>query len=133
MNKLQLRFLILLPAITALIGFLYDYLLPSSIILDIQDYIDGKDVKYDINIILLLLQSLISITSFAGLLYFKSWARHLYVFSIVLSFTLYPFIGITIVSSISRIFYDLSWVSSGILITVLYSNQWGHINGVRAL
>ena len=63
---------------------------------------------------------LLAAASIIGLLMFKNWGRHLYLAGFFLYIPLYPFMGVTVSSGLSQVFYDLSMIASGSILALIY-------------
>lgn len=55
-----------------------------------------------------------------GLFYFKAWGRWLFVLSFIISLPSYFLLGITILSPLSQLLYDLSCYACGAIFIVIY-------------
>lgn len=125
MSKNQFRAVIILSLLAAVIAGVYDYIWPDPIAEKIFDYIiktepELEGTKYIVVIVLGFIVVIMAIVSFVGLLRFKSWSRHVYSAGFVCALFLYPFMGVTVYSGISQIFYDLSMVLSGVVLALVY-------------
>ncbi|MBE0378953.1 hypothetical protein PPRY_a1507 [Pseudoalteromonas prydzensis ACAM 620] len=60
------------------------------------------------------------VASYAGLLFFKSWARHIYVASFVLALPTYFMGGLIVTSGLEDLLYDLSMLMSGAVVALIY-------------
>jgi hypothetical protein len=61
-----------------------------------------------------------TVAFFFGLMLFKSWARHIYLANLIVSLVLYPFFGLSVVSGFGQLFYDVSTVFSGVILSLIY-------------
>jgi len=60
--------------------------------------------------------------SFIGLLRFKNRARYVFLAMFVFIIPIYLLLGVSVQSGLSRIFYDIGLLMSGIVLTSIYSN-----------
>jgi hypothetical protein len=124
MSKNKFRLLITSSLILAVLAGVYDYFWIDPISEQVMDYayeiepeIEGS--KLITIVVVGILAIVFAIISFIGLLLFKSWARPLYLAGFVLFMPLYPFMGVTVYSGASLIFYDLSMIASGAILALL--------------
>lgn len=126
LTRNSLRFLIVLSLIFAIVGGVYDYLWPDWVTQQVSDYAielevdSGSGELLVVWVVVLITLMAVMVASFVGLLLFTSWSRPLFVTGFLLLIPLYPFMGVLVYSGASQLFYDLSMLTSGAIMALIY-------------
>jgi hypothetical protein len=127
MNKNQFRLFLFSSVIFAILALVVSFWFPSQNVDVVNDYIIELEMaspeQYFSDMLLLVIGVLVAVAvvaSYAGLLFFKSWARHLYVASFVLALPTYFMGGLFVTSGIEDLLYDLSMLISGAVVALIY-------------
>jgi len=125
MSKNKFRLLIVASLMFAILGETYDYIWPDKISEQIIEFayelepeIDGA--KMVVLSIIGLAAIIFGVVSFFGLLLFRSWARPMYLAGFIILLPTSLFYGVSINSGVSQVLGDLSLVTSGIILAMLY-------------
>lgn len=125
MSRNQFRALIIASLLLAIAGGIVEYFWADPIADKAYEYIaeiepDVEGARLIFLGIMGAILFILAIISFFGLLFFRAWARHLYVVSFVLFLPLYPLLGVSVYSGVSQVFWELSSMASGAIIALLY-------------
>ena len=125
MSKLNFRILVILCFTMTLFGAGFDLLFPNAIVDGVNDYIFEAEQEQDeltliTNLIFGSLTVCAVFVSVCGLIFFKPWARHLYVVSFLLVLPTYFTNGLYVLSGVAQLIYDLSMISSGVILALVY-------------
>lgn len=125
MSRNQFRLFVLGSVFLALFPLVYEIVWPDETVIRVYEFL--AEIEPEVEYSNLYLVGIIagavmfaSLASLAGLLLFKSWARHVYVSLLVFGFCLYPLIGISVENAYSQMIYDGSVLMSGALIVLIY-------------
>lgn len=125
LTKAHMRWLILSSLLFTIVGAAFELIWPSPILEQVADFAyqlepEVEGIGQTILFATLMVALVLCIASFVGLLLFKNWSRLLFLACFVLFLPVYPFIGITVSSGTSQIFYDLSMMTSGAVLALIY-------------
>lgn len=125
MSKNQFRALVVLSYLSPFLGVFYDYFFPNLLVDRVVDYVHGLEygVLMSNPMVFLVLSAItfvVYVTSFVGILPFKSWARHLCLIGFLPLLPVSTLMGITIYSGWEQFFYDISILLFGVLLALVY-------------
>ena len=125
MNKNHFRVPIVSSLLFAVLGGIYDLMWPNPVLEKIIDFAaevepEIQGTKLILVGIIVLVALVLAVVSFIGLLIFKPWGRPVYVAGFIIVMPLYAFLGTTIYSGVSQLFYDLSMIASGAILALIY-------------
>ncbi|MEZ5537059.1 MAG: hypothetical protein R3F02_15730 [Thiolinea sp.] len=125
MSKAKFRLLLLVTIVLVVLAGTSDNLWQNSVQKQVFEYAYNLESAVEVGeslvlVTLAFLAILFSITSIIGLMLFKNWARHLYLATLILSATSYPFQGVSIFSGLSQLFYDTSILLFGVILCLIY-------------
>ncbi|MGH1486647.1 MAG: hypothetical protein ACRBCI_10545 [Cellvibrionaceae bacterium] len=125
MTKVHFRLLVVLSFLLPVIGGIYDYVWPNSLLDQASEYVlsietETSDTEDLLTTIWLAVLVVISITSVIGLLLFKRWGRQLYIAAFLVAAPFPFFSGIVVYGAIGQISNDLSFLLSGMIISLMY-------------
>lgn len=125
MSKIHFRILIIISPVLALLAEIYEYIWPDEILKNILDYAEKVEpsiegIKLITLVTLLAIGIVLALIVLFGLLMFKSWARPLYLAGFILMIPGYLFLGVTIHSGAGQLLLDLSSITSGAIVVLIY-------------
>jgi len=125
MSKSQFRWILIGWLFLTFFSVSFEYIWPNPIANEAYDYVsdleeEWTDTQVFVLFPLMSVAILMGIVSFVGLLLFKSWARHLFTFGLVLSLCLYPWVGVVVIDSYSLLLSDLSTFLTAVILMLVY-------------
>ncbi|MEH6552386.1 MAG: hypothetical protein V7744_20620 [Pseudomonadales bacterium] len=125
MSKNQFRWILFAWLLLSVFSVAFEYIWPNPIANQAYEYVLEQETEWterEFSTLSLLAGVAIvsAIVSYVGLLLFKSWARHLFVFSLLLTLCLYPWVGVTVFDIYSLVLSELSTLLTGVILMLVY-------------
>jgi hypothetical protein len=118
------RILVLLSLVLAVMSATCDFIFPNEVVDKLFAYffeLKPMDIEVDpIDIGLLVLMLVLLLAALSGLLLFKNWGRIAFVLCGVVGFPIIMMSGPYITSGLSGVLYDLSNITSGVILAMMY-------------
>ena len=125
MNSRKLfRILVLLSLILTVMSGICDFIFPNEIVEKLFTYsFELQSIDIEVSLLdvgLLVLMLVLLLVALIGLLLFKNWGRIAFILCGVVGFPIIMMNGPYIASGLSSVLYDLSNISSGVILATMY-------------
>jgi hypothetical protein len=125
MNILHFRILVVLVMFLSVFGGTIDFFIANETAENVSTYADSLKPELKGNHLLILIVILVPgiicmIGSFIGLLLLKSWGRTLFLLGFLVTLPLGLYLGVTVVSPLAQLFYDLGVYGEGFILALCY-------------
>ncbi len=118
------RILVLLSLVLAVMSATCDFIFPNEVVDKLFSYFfELKPMNIEVNPIdigLLVLMLVLLLAALSGLLLFKNWGRIAFVLCGFVGFPIIMMSGPYITSGLSGVLYDLSNITSGVILAMMY-------------